>query len=511
MNDWTAGYVADIGYTYGYYTELNPLRARLALLHAGLACPKVGTACELGFGQGLSVNVHAAASSVAWCGTDFNPSQAAFAQSLARASGSVAKLYDEAFAEFAARSDLPDFDFIGLHGIWSWISDENRAVLVDFLRRKLKVGGVLYVSYNTLPGWSGFAPMRHLMVQHAQVMGSEGQGIVGRIDAAIEFAQRLMATNPAFARAHPQVAERLNRVKGQSRQYLAHEYFNRDWHPMYFATMAGWLQPAKLDFACSAHQLDLVDVVNLSADQRALMRDMPDPVFRESTRDYLVNQQFRRDYWVKGGRKLSTLEQREAIAAERVTLLCGREEVQLKMTTGLGEVTMSEAVYGPLLDALTALGRPTLGELEDALRPHRVSLQQIVEALFVLAGMGKVTAAVSSQESASAQPTAHALNRRLMDLARGSNEVAYLASPVTGGGLQVGRIQQLFLRSVMSGAQQPSEWAAEVWRILESQGHRLMKDGRKLDDVQENQAELLAQAEAFARERLELLRRLEVF
>jgi len=35
MTDWTAGYVADIGYTYGYYQELNPLRARLALLNAG--------------------------------------------------------------------------------------------------------------------------------------------------------------------------------------------------------------------------------------------------------------------------------------------------------------------------------------------------------------------------------------------------------------------------------------------------------------------------------------------
>ncbi len=24
MSDWSAGYVADIGYTFGYYTELNP-------------------------------------------------------------------------------------------------------------------------------------------------------------------------------------------------------------------------------------------------------------------------------------------------------------------------------------------------------------------------------------------------------------------------------------------------------------------------------------------------------
>ena len=53
-DDWTAGYVADIGYTYGYYAELNPLRARLALLHAGFACPTFENACELGFGQGLS-------------------------------------------------------------------------------------------------------------------------------------------------------------------------------------------------------------------------------------------------------------------------------------------------------------------------------------------------------------------------------------------------------------------------------------------------------------------------
>ena len=62
MSDWTAGYVADIGYTYGYYTELNPALVRLAFLNAGLAFPHMGAACELGFGQGLSTNIHAAAS-----------------------------------------------------------------------------------------------------------------------------------------------------------------------------------------------------------------------------------------------------------------------------------------------------------------------------------------------------------------------------------------------------------------------------------------------------------------
>src|ERR1700704_1755901 len=159
MNDWTDGYVADIGYTFGYYTELNPLRARLALLTAGLSVPEFGTACELGFGQGVSINLHAAASSTVWHGTDFNPTQVGFARELASAAGTNVNLCDEAFADFAHRKDLPDFDYIGIHGIWSWISDENRAVIVDFIRRKLKVRGVLYISYNTLPGWAAFAPI----------------------------------------------------------------------------------------------------------------------------------------------------------------------------------------------------------------------------------------------------------------------------------------------------------------------------------------------------------------
>lgn len=107
--------------------------------------------------------------------TDFNPSQAGFAQELAAASGAGAQLFDQAFAEFCNRPDLPDFDFIGLHGLWSWISDENRAVIVDFIRRKLKVGGVLYISYNAQPGWAAMVPMRDLLAEYSEVMGAPGR------------------------------------------------------------------------------------------------------------------------------------------------------------------------------------------------------------------------------------------------------------------------------------------------------------------------------------------------
>ena len=271
MSDWTSGYVADIGYTFGYYTELNPLRVKLAFLHAGLVPPEMGAACELGFGQGMSANLHAAASVVQWHGTDFNPSQAAFAQELASAAGCGAQLFDEAFDQFCTRADLPEFDYIGLHGIWSWISDENRKTIVDFIRRKLKVGGVLYISYNTQPGWAAMVPMRDLLTEHAEVLGSDGAGIVSRIDSAVGFVDQLLAANPTYARANPQVAERIKKIKEQDRHYVAHEYFNRDWQPMAFAQMARWLEPAKLSWACSANNLDAIDLVNLTAEQLTVL------------------------------------------------------------------------------------------------------------------------------------------------------------------------------------------------------------------------------------------------
>jgi len=510
MNDWSSGYVTDIGYTYGYYAELNPLRARLVLLNAGLLPPPLGTHCELGFGQGVSVNLHAAASDGVWYGTDFNPSQAVFAQALARVSGAEVHLMDEAFADFCTRSDLPDFDFIGLHGIWSWISDANRAVIVDFVRRKLKVGGVLYISYNTLPGWSAFAPMRHLMVHHTEVLGAQAEGIVRRIDEAIAFAEKLLAVNPLYARANPQVVERVKKIKEQNRHYLAHEYFNRDWHPMHFATMVEWLRPAKVHFACSAHALDHIDAVNLSAEQQNLLAQIPDRLFRETVRDFMVNQQFRRDYWVKGPQRLTPLEQAEALRQHRVVLITPRADVPLKVSGALGEANLVEKIYNPVLDALADHKPKTLGWIEQAVQGQGVHFAQVQQAVMVLMGAGHVQPAQEESVTARARKHTDRLNLHIMTKARARHDLNYLASPVTGGGITVSRFWQLFLLAARKGRKQPAEWAEWAWEVLAAQGQRVVKEGKVLESPEENLAELQAQAVAFAEKRLSALKALQI-
>ena len=74
-------------------------------------------------------------------------------------------------------------------------------------------------------------PMRDLLTEHSEVLGASGQSIVPRTDAALAFADKLFADNPTFARANPNVAAKVKAVAGQNRNYVAHEYFNRDWLP----------------------------------------------------------------------------------------------------------------------------------------------------------------------------------------------------------------------------------------------------------------------------------------
>jgi hypothetical protein len=506
--DWTAGYVADIGYTYGYYSELNPLRARIALLNAGIALPKHGTACELGFGQGMSANIHAAASTTHWYGTDFNPAQAGFAQELAETSGAKAELYDQSFAEFCGRSDLPGFDFIGLHGIWSWISDENRSIIADFIQKKLKVGGVLYISYNTMPGWASFAPMRHLMSLQAELFGSEALGIVNKVDGAIRFAENLLSVNPAYAKAHPQVRDKLTKMKSQNRSYLAHEYFNRDWLPIHFSTIANMLESAKLQFACSAHYLDSVNALNFTAEQQALLNEVPQGVFRETARDFLVNQQFRKDLWVKGARRLSAIEQTEALRKERVVLVSHRSDVSLKLNLAVGEVSLNESVYVPILDLLADHKVRTIAQIEQALKEKAISLPQIVQAILVLTGTNHIAAAQEDAVVSQCKKQTDRINSQIISKSRSGNDILFLASPVTGGGVSVSRFQQLFINSLTQGKKFSNEWALSAWETLKAQGQRIVKDGKEIESAQENLSELEAQAKLFSEKRLPALRAL---
>jgi hypothetical protein len=88
-----------------------------------------------------------------WYGTDFNPAQTAFAQELAEVSGngpccrnSRSRIFAPAATCRTSTTSPCTASELDLAG--------KPARIADFLARKLKPGGVLYISYNTQAGWA---------------------------------------------------------------------------------------------------------------------------------------------------------------------------------------------------------------------------------------------------------------------------------------------------------------------------------------------------------------------
>jgi SAM-dependent methyltransferase len=509
---WTAGYVTEIEYTYGYYRELSPTLLRLACLSAGIATAKANPLryLELGFGQGVSINIHAAANDGEFWGTDFNPSQAAHARELADASGSGATLLDASFAEFAEHPDLPEFDIIGLHGIWTWISEENSRTVIDIIRRKLKVGGLVYISYNCLPGWAPAMPLRHLMKLHAD-LAAEATGIIAKLDGAVAFAQQVIDSGALYFRANPAVGERLKGLSAQNRNYLAHEYFTEDWRLITFSDMARVLDDAKLSFVASAHLLDHVEAVNLSEAGQKLLSGINHPILRHSVRDYLVNQQFRRDIFVKGSRQLSLLEQTEAIRQQSFVLLRPPGEIPMKVTGSLGEATLNEDFYRPIVEGFASDGfaPKTLGKLT-ATNPKlsAAPLVQLVQAVLVLTGAGHLHPA--QEPPRQTRGRCAQLNRHLCERARSSDKLTFLASPVTGSGIAVPWSHQLYLLAAHKGMKTPTDQAKFALDVFVAQGRRVVKDGKVLESPEDSLVELLREATEFAEKRAPILKALGI-
>ena len=454
---------------------------------------------ELGFGQGLSVNIHAAASDGEYWGTDFNPAQAVAANQMGAASGGNIHLFDQSFEEFAARDDLPDFDFIALHGIWSWISQANRDVIIDIIHRKLRPGGVVYISYNCLPGWAPAIPIRDLLMLHSEYGLGQMLDSDSAIGAAIRFTSDIFKASRNLSHVNPFAAFQAERLKDGGRSYVAHEYMNADWHLVNFSGMAKSLATAKLTFVGSSRLLDRFDNMNLTKDGQKLVDGIGNPILKQTVRDYLCNTRFRCDVFIKGASRMSAQESQDAWNRQRFVLLKTRDNVPQKIPCVLGEVELSQKLHAPLADVL-AEDSYAPKTLEDIISRPELSYfrrAEVIEALQVLIGAGIVSPA--QEVTAPVLDRCKALNQYIRQRTLTSLDVIYtaMASPVTGSGILVPLDQQMFMMAEADGKATAEEMAGVVWDFLERVGERLRKNGARLEAKEDNITELTKSAERY--------------
>src|SRR5262249_36874337 len=410
--------------------------------------------CDLGCGQGLTANVVAAANPrTEVFAADFNPTHIAGARDLARAAGLKNIEFREAdFAELLNDPSVPEFDIICLHGVYSWISAENRKTIVALIRRRLKSGGLVYISYDAMPGWAAMAPLRRLMVQ--QHAASRQASSPKALEQALALADRLKDTDAHFYRMHPYVSAQLERLRKLPTSYLAHELLTRDWQAFSFADVAAELAEAKLRYLGTAHLMDHVDRVNFTEKERGLLAEIGDPLIEETVRDMIIGRQFRRDIFVKGFTPLEPLPARERWLQTRFVLSSPSEEVQLTFETTLGTLALRPDVYQPVIDAL-ADGPITLRELIERMPGSKLEWGSLTDAIKVLIGRGELQPALPAENESERVTTTQAFNAAIMARAKESAVLGYLASPVTGGGIRVDPFTQLYLQGKRKGVADP--------------------------------------------------------
>ncbi len=500
--NWNEGYVSDIDYTFGFYRELSPSWIDFATLLRGIKHTYNSdrfTYCELACGQGLTSNLLAACYPMGeFYANDYNPQHIVTARSLAEGAGLTnIRFYEDSFKEFVER-DLPEFDFICLHGIYSWISKENRQAIVNFIRKNLKPGGVVYVSYNCMPGWAAATPMQYLMLwQSKRTIGN----IAEKLNSAIELIKKMIELNAGYFVQNPSLKNRYERFSNLDRQYLIHEYFNEHWQALYFQQVAEEMKEAKLSFVASASILEQVDNLTIPPQLLPLYNTITEVLDREQMKDFMINAQFRRDLFYRGVGKLAGSEHFQLLQNQRFILIVQPKDVKYEQTFTAGQVKLQEQTYQPIVEALQDKVL-SFGEMMQQLKG--ITPQNLFQALVVLCGLSYVHPVVDRYEER--KTITDKINRFIIERSPHLVQLSFLASPVIGSGITVNRVEQLFL---LANYQQknPVDFS---WQILASQNQKLVTEGKVLETPEENIAHLQKAYEEFNLNRLPLLQKLGV-
>lgn len=496
------GYVGELEYVHGFYPEMGPLSLNLILLLQGIETVPLHqgfTYCDLGCGQALTSNMFAACHQEGdFHAIDFNHSHIEGAKKLAQKAGLTNTTFWEAKFSDMPELPLPDFDFIVLHGVYSWVNGENRHYIRDFIRQKLKVGGAVYVSYNSLPGWSTFAPLRQLMTSYADSLTGQ---LEQRINTSLAFIEQLKNLNLSFFKSNPAVNALFDQVSKSPRNYLAHEYFNRDWTLFYHSDVANDFSTADMTFAGSAVFADNLDFLRFSDEEQQVVNGIADQLIRETVKDFAVNQRFRRDIFTRKRPRLAHTQQKELFDALRFTAVLPAAKMALRVGFTRGEVQLPAEVYGPVIRALTEQPR----SLNDLLRdPETASLgrDQLVQVLMVLRAANYILPA--SEPSAASVQSAKRFNLVFLEETIFNMGKQYLGSPLLQTALPLDWVQRLLLLCELTESKDP---LAFVWELMLKNGKKLEKNGICLETPEENIEELKLQMQEFYAHQLPLLSR----
>jgi methyltransferase-like protein/SAM-dependent methyltransferase len=223
-------------------------------------------------------------------GIELSAGQVASAQRLIEALGLANLRVLQADLAACDPATLGQFDYIIAHGLYSWIPAPVRAKLWALCAHCLAPHGVVYISYNTYPGWHLRAILRELLLFGLRDSPGPAAARLARAQALLARCEAIFgARQDALAR---RLAEEAAALRQRDPAYLYHEYLEETNAPVHFSEFMAEAERYGLQYLCES-ELQSMFPEPLGEQAVALVDSFEDLIAQEQMMDFLRLRTFR--------------------------------------------------------------------------------------------------------------------------------------------------------------------------------------------------------------------------
>lgn len=186
------------------------------------------------------------------------------------------------------------FDYIIVHGIWSWVPDAVKDKIFSICRNNLTEHGIAYISYNVYPGWKRQEQLREIMYFAGRDVLEEPLEARTRkgLDALKALAE-ILENDKGLGGGGKLPA--IQKILNHNFYYIAHEYMEAFNDPIYVNGFIEWANRHRLAYIGDTDlHVSFVSWMAEHTRERILALAGGDYIAKEFYSDILSDRQFRR-------------------------------------------------------------------------------------------------------------------------------------------------------------------------------------------------------------------------
>ena len=198
---------------------------------------------------------------------------------------------------------LGTYDYIIAHGFYSWVDKETKDNFLRLCKEHLGSNGILYMSYNTYPGWHKMDSVRALLefankdidtLNHREKV-RHGKTVASKLGA-------LMLEYDTVKNQQVSFLQSLRQTLQKQDCYVGHDHLEPVNTPVYFHQCMDHMAEHEFTYLCDCDlNLSFPDVYDETL--RTRLQDLAphDPLAREQYIDFMLNTAFRKSLFTHKG------------------------------------------------------------------------------------------------------------------------------------------------------------------------------------------------------------------